>query len=760
MDDNEGHMARWRIAQSTMIEAIFEAVPSALAEVDLQHRLVRVNRQWAELADRPTAELVGHNVCDSLPKLLAEALEDSLSSVSASSQAICEVEIAGNTVGASWCYSVQPICKRPGELSSMLVALQAVPLQQQVLEDSLREHERRYRDTIEAIPGLFWWIDRQYRIREWNKQMRNVSGYSDEELDHLSVPKLIVPEEWERVKEAIDRGLRNGSTFSEFTMRTKDGRRIPFFGAGERVVISGEELLVGLSIDMSDLVKARESLQERLAFEARLVEISSRFVGTSHTALEAAVNTTVGWFRKVLDADYVLLVESQEEETKLVVTHACSLTQLPDFPEVHVSERFPWFADKLRNGETVRVRHLDELPDEAARDIAYAEEMDVQAVLAIPLRLGESNLGAMIVMSGQRTDWPDELIPRLELVTHMLANSIGQHRKSLEIERLKSQLEEENIYLRQEVRLAYPHEEIVAQSEAMKQVLMLAEKVADTESTVLIQGETGTGKELLARAIHSMSSRRSRVMIVVNCASLPAALVESELFGREKGAYTGSMSRQPGRFEVADGSTIMLDEIGELPLEVQAKLLRVLQDGGFERLGSSKTIRVDVRVIAATNRDLAGAVTEGRFREDLYYRLSVFPIEIPPLRSRRDDIEPLVWRFVREFSERMGRRIDSIPRDGMSALVHHQWPGNVRELRNAIERAVILSSGSSLDVPPLAHPGLAAGASLEEVERAHIVEVLTASGWRVKGEHGAAAVLGLKPSTLFSRMKKLGIQRP
>jgi PAS domain S-box-containing protein len=743
-----------------MIEVVFEAVPTALAEVDHQHRLLRVNRLWAELSDSTPAELIGHTLSESLPALLAGPLEESLSTVLASSRQIRNVEIGGESdepsPGDAWCFSVLPISQPDGELGSVLVVLHSGP-EQQV---RLLEYEQRYRDTIEAIPGLFWWIDRHYRIRKWNREMQEVSGYSDEELDRLGVPALVLSEEWNKVKDAIDRGLRYGSTFSEFTMRTKDGRKIPFFGAGKRVVISGEELLVGLSMDISDLAEARQSLQERLEFEARLVEISSRLVGTSVTALDAAISTTIGWFLKVLDADRVLLAESQDEGAQLVVTHACSLPELPAFPKVHISDRFPWFADKLRNGETVRVAHLGVLPEEAAEDLAYAGEMGVQAVLAIPLQVGESNLGALAVMSGQPTTWPDTLIPRLELVTHMLANSLGQHRKSQEIERLKSRLEEENIYLRQEVRLAHSHEEIVAKSEAMKQVLMLAEKVADTESTVLIQGETGTGKELLARAILGMSPRSDKVMVVVNCASLPAALVESELFGREKGAYTGSMSRQPGRFEVANGSTIMLDEIGELPLELQAKLLRVLQDGGFERLGSSKTIRVDVRVVAATNRDLAGDVTEGRFREDLYYRLSVFPIEIPPLRSRRDDIEPLVWRFVREFSERMGRRIDSIPKECMEALVRHQWPGNVRELRNAIERAVILSSGSTLIVPPLSHPGLATGSSLEEVERAHIVEVLKASGWRVKGLHGAAAALGLKPSTLFSRMKKLGIQRP
>jgi formate hydrogenlyase transcriptional activator len=334
-----------------------------------------------------------------------------------------------------------------------------------------------------------------------------------------------------------------------------------------------------------------------------------------------------------------------------------------------------------------------------------------------------------------------------------------------EVRRLKDQLQADNVYLREEIHLKYNFGEIVGQSEAIQRVLAQVEQVAATPATVLISGETGTGKELLARAIHNRSQRHTRPMVMVNCAALPATLVESELFGREKGAYTSALTRQIGRFEQADGSTLFLDEIGELPLEVQVKLLRVLQDGEFERLGSNKTLRANVRIIAATNRDLAKAVHDGKFREDLFYRLNVFPIRLPPLRERSEDLPVLVWAFVKEFGRAMGKSIESIARASMEALKRHDWPGNIRELRNVIERAMIVTQDATLRLEPLAarETGQAEESehdlTLEEAERRHILAILQKTRWRVSGKHGAAEILGLKPTTLESRMTRLGIRR-
>jgi PAS domain S-box-containing protein len=335
----------------------------------------------------------------------------------------------------------------------------------------------------------------------------------------------------------------------------------------------------------------------------------------------------------------------------------------------------------------------------------------------------------------------------------------------LEVEYLKNRLEEENIYLRQEIRLSYNFENIISRSEKFTQVLAQVEQVAATDATVLILGETGTGKELVARAVHNLSTRSERSLVKVNCAALPANLIESELFGHEKGAFTGAVARKVGRFELADGSSIFLDEIGELPLDLQVKLLRVLQEGEFERLGSTQTLKVHVRVIAATNRDLEKAVQNGSFREDLFYRLNVFPIQIPPLRDRPEDVPLLVKYFIQKFSKKTGKQIEHVPRKVMEILQGYHWPGNIRELENIIERAVILSPGKRLELgewfSPKDTPSKSAKlATLEEVERTHILKALKKTRWRVSGDNGAAKMLAIHPQTLVSRMKKLGIQRP
>ena len=329
-----------------------------------------------------------------------------------------------------------------------------------------------------------------------------------------------------------------------------------------------------------------------------------------------------------------------------------------------------------------------------------------------------------------------------------------------EIQQLTQRLELDNLYLQEEIKLE--HHGVVGDSERIRQVLIKAEQVAKTNASVLLLGETGTGKELIARAIHTASNRNQHPMVKVNCAALPAALVESELFGRERGAYTGALTREIGRFELANGSTLFLDEIGELPLDLQVKLLRVLQEGEFERLGSPKTIRVDVRLIAATSRNLELAIKQGRFREDLYYRLNVFPITIPPLRERREDIQKLVWHFVNELGQRMGLRIETIHGPTMEAFKNYAWPGNVRELRNVVERFLITNTGTVFraDWQSLEKPPTAPSQVLEEVERTHILEVLESTGWKIRGATGAAKILGLKPTTLESRMIKLGIIRP
>lgn len=335
-----------------------------------------------------------------------------------------------------------------------------------------------------------------------------------------------------------------------------------------------------------------------------------------------------------------------------------------------------------------------------------------------------------------------------------------------QIKQLKDKLQAENVYLQKEVARQYNFDEIIGNSELLSQVFLKVEQVAPMDATVLLLGETGTGKGVIARAIHSRSARKNRPLITVDCTTLPATLIESELFGRERGAFTGSDSKQIGRFELADGGTLFLDEIGEMPLEMQAKLLRVIQDGEFERLGSPRTIKVNVRIIAATNRNIIDEVRNGMFREDLFYRLNVFPITLPPLRQRKEDIPLLVNHFVVKFNKKIGKQINIVSKDALHTLQAHQWPGNVRELESAIERAVILSEGSSLQIldrfdtfdklPPNEEEAVKA---LVELEHDHIVNVLQQTGWRIEGQKGAALILGLNPSTLRARMRKYGIVR-
>jgi PAS domain S-box-containing protein len=358
--------------------------------------------------------------------------------------------------------------------------------------------------------------------------------------------------------------------------------------------------------------------------------------------------------------------------------------------------------------------------------------------------------------------------------TRELTRAVAQLTQEIEVRKkaeeslqiLKDRLQAENIYLQQEVDRQFNFGEIIGQSKCLLEVFLRVEQVAPINATVLLLGETGTGKGVVARAIHSTSTRKHRPLITVNCTTLPATLIESELFGREKGAFTGAHDRQIGRFELANGGTIFLDEIGELPLELQSKLLRVIQDGEFERLGSSRTQKTDVRIIAATNRNLAREVKDGRFREDLFYRLNVFPITMPPLKARKDDIPLLVKHFVVKFNKKMGRAIETVPKDTLNTLREYHWPGNVRELESVVERAVITSPGSALRVldrfdsfPKTQDETGPEVAGLVELEKNHILQILQKTGWRINGDKGAALLLGINPSTLRARIRKLGILR-
>ncbi len=404
----------------------------------------------------------------------------------------------------------------------------------------------------------------------------------------------------------------------------------------------------------------------------------------------------------------------------------------------------------------------DVLEDERLPNIQWIKDNGLRSFAGYPLVFRGDLLG-VIAMFGRRP-LTDEEFDRLAIFANEAAVAIKNAQLFAEVNRLKNRLQEENLYLRDEIKLEHDFDEIIGNSPAIKAVLRKAEQVAPTDSTVLILGETGTGKELVARAIHHLSARKARSLVKVNCGAIPANLVESELFGHEKGAFTGATARRIGRFELADGGTIFLDEVGELPLEAQVKLLRVLQEREFERVGGSQSIKVDVRVIVATNRNLHEAVKAGSFRPDLLYRLNVFPLDLPPLRERIHDIPPLVDHFIEKYAAKFGKRLDGVSQATMARLTAYIWPGNVRELENVIERAVILSQGTMLQIdesllkPAPGQP--AASGTLEEVARSYILHVLQETHWTVEGTRGAAVRLGLHPNTLRSRMRKLGIKKP
>jgi transcriptional regulator with GAF, ATPase, and Fis domain len=433
--------------------------------------------------------------------------------------------------------------------------------------------------------------------------------------------------------------------------------------------------------------------------------------------------------------------------------------------------------------ETIIKGEPNYCPDiDAVEAASVAGRAGVKSFLCVPIRSRGEVIGTLDITSFHKNAFDEDELKLLEIVSRQIETAVNNARQAAElresqlslqkalaeVEELKNRLQIENVYLREEINTENNFEEIVGRSDEIRRVLRSVEQVARTGTTVLIHGETGTGKELVARAIHNLSDRKHRTLVKVNCGAISAGLVESELFGHEKGAFTGALQKRLGRFELADGGTIFLDEVGELPADVQVKLLRVLQEGEFERVGSSETIKVDVRVIAATNRDLEEAVRDKSFRSDLFYRLNIFPIYVPPLRGRKSDVPLLANFFLTKFSKKLGRDFTGFSKGTIDRLLDYSWPGNIRELQNIVERAVVISTPPEIDIDDSVLGGsnvspeysAEENKSLEDVERSHIVSVLEESGWVIDGKKGAAAVLDINPNTLRSRMKKLGIKKP
>lgn len=525
---------------------------------------------------------------------------------------------------------------------------------------------------------------------------------------------------------------------------------------------------------------------EDVHFEDLMTVLAASFVHIDPAALDAQIVESLRRIVLFLGIDRSSMGRFDAVRGQLIITHSWAIRDVEPLPSPLSTLDFPNLNERIRAGEQIVVERVGDLPAEYAADLQSLRSAGLKSMAVFPLTAGDQTLG-WLSFANVRTEreWPNVLIRRLRLIAGVFANALARRQQDSELrqalvenERLRHRLESENAVWREEVLHAHEHEAVVGKSRLLQQVTQQVDQVARTDSTVLLLGETGTGKDLIATTLHSRSHRAKQPLVRVNCAALPATLMESELFGHERGAFTGALTRRPGRFELADGGTIMLDEIGELPLELQAKLLRVLQSGEFERLGSSETRRTDARVIVATNRDLQEMIEQGRFRADLYYRIGVFPIRIPPLRERREDIPLLAAFFIDKLRPKLGRKPLRLTDQALAQLIAYDWPGNVRELENIIERSMIISPGPELVVegltrtesrstPRRRRSDLSVGANqgttirtLTEVERDYIQAVCQNTRWRINGKGNAAELLGVNPNTLRSKMKRLGIERP
>jgi PAS domain S-box-containing protein len=644
------------------------------------------------------------------------------------------------------------------------------------LEVKLKESQERFKAFMDNIPAAVYIKDEHDRhiygnqmafdsvemkpedfivstTRDlWPAQIAEMLIKLDQKVIEEDVPKIT--EEWKNTEKGDTRWRRD----IKFPIKLESGRK----------------LLGGIAIDITENKRSEQELSEQLEFERLIADIASKLVHTKPEQLEATVDSTLQLLGSFLRTERSFLARFSEDSTSLTFTNtwaAKGIGRKSSIFNLDLAAEIPWVAQQILEGRVFNAGPgLIGLPEEA-EDLRLQLQRDgINSGVIVPVQVEGRSIGMLgLDTIVQPRVYVQAIVDRLRIVADIIGSTLqrAQSQKALQesldqVKQLHSRLEQENIYLHEEIELQHRQGEIIGSSEAVRRMLGQAEQVAGTDSTVLILGETGTGKELLARAIHRMSSRHHRPMITVNCAALPATLIESEMFGREKGAFTGALAGRIGRFEVADGSTIFLDEIGELPPEIQTKLLRVLETGHFERLGSNKTIKVDVRIIAATNRDLGKAVREGSFRRDLFYRLNVFPITVPSLHDRIEDLEQLVWAFVKEYGGRMGKRIDTVPKKSFEALKNCPWRGNIRELRNVIEKSMIVTKGATLNVqlPVIQAQEGHQAVLLKDVEKNHIIKVMRQTDWRVRGKAGAAELLGLKPTTLDARMKKLGIVRP
>jgi formate hydrogenlyase transcriptional activator len=620
--------------------------------------------------------------------------------------------------------------------------------------------------VAESLPNGVLVVDPDGAIVLVNQQIERQFDYGRSELLGQSVDVLVPEARLGEPGQVI--GLER-----KLSGRRRDGCEFPIeVTLNPLKVDHGLFTLVSI-VDLTERCEleqaASQAIDRKLEFERLIAELSVQFINLPADQTIEAIRDAMRQIGETLDVDrcsFFRIVEGELSPGPIAWWGRHGVAA--PVPVGSLKDRFPWTREAICEGDVLAFSSLDEVSSEVDRGSYQA--LDIRAAVTVPIAVSGQVVGLLCfaMMRSERT-WTAETLHTMRVTAAVLGNILARcesdetlRQAILQIEHARDRMRAETLYLRRESQDRAGTGVIIGQSQAIRTMLEQARQVSATDSTVLLLGETGTGKELIAAHIHELSARRGRIMVRVNCSAIPSTLMESELFGREKGAFTGALARQIGRFELADHSTIFLDEIGELPSDVQVKLLRVLEERQIERLGSPKGVHVDVRIIAATHRNLEKRIAEGAFRDDLFYRLNVFPIQVPPLRDRIEDIPLLVWRFVDEFSKAFGKRIDVISREDMAVLQRYSWPGNIRELRNVVERAMIVSTGTQLSIPlpAVAHPAGKRSLKLNDVEREHILSVLDTSGWRIRGASGAASLLGLKPTTLEARMAKLGVTRP
>lgn len=606
-----------------------------------------------------------------------------------------------------------------------------------------------------------------------NRELERQFGYPRAEVIGQSVERLL-PNALASVFDVPLANVEEAASAEaplELLGRRKDDSTLPV-EVRVNPMRSGDDVFVMASIvDVSERSRAEArrhaALEEQLGFQGFLADLTLQFVNLPANEVFDAIRRGLASIGERLGVDRCSFFRiTTEADVSDVATWSS-----PGVAPVQVfaagRSRLPGTLDRIVSGAPVTFSTLDQVPGDI--DQAFFREIGTKSAIYAPISVSGRVVGGLgfSTVNAERS-WSPRVHERLEVIASVFGEVLARLELDealaaamAEVRRLQQQMQAENAYLHHERGERLGLTRIVGQSAAVARVMQQVQQVAPTDATVLLLGETGTGKEVFAAQIHEQSPRRARAMVRVNCGAIPATLIESELFGREKGAFTGALARQVGRFELADRTTIFLDEIGDLHADVQVKLLRVLEERTIERLGNPHTISVNVRVIAATHRDLEQRVSEGLFREDLYYRLNVFPIRVPPLRERPEDIPLLIWRFVEEFSRSFASPVDSLDKDNLAALQQYPWPGNIRELRNAVERAMIVATSRRLTIPlPHSASPTRRGSKLLDVEKGHIRDVLESVGWRVRGAGGAADRLGLKPTTLETRMARLGIRRP